>query len=530
MNRMRKSMSVAVLAAVGAAGVMFGNGLLRDVQFARAEGQVQTSREELSKAEDLSTVFRNVGKVVEPSVVNIEVHKTVKNTMHHSLPFNDDQLRQFFKDHGQDLPDMPNNDNGNGNGGDDEGSLDEIGTGSGVIMEVDGSDAYILTNNHVAGGADEMTVTLSDGKQIKGAKTVGADPKSDLAVVKIKADHLIPAEWGDSDQLQKGDWIMAFGSPFGYIGSMTHGIVSATNRHDVGILDRQQGYENFIQVDAPINPGNSGGPLVDVHGKVVGINTAIASRSGGFQGIGFAIPSDQAKVVYEQLKAHGKMVRGYLGVGIASVDDPRVGKIAESFGYTKSDGVIVQQTFEGTPATGKLEEGDIITAMNGKAVKDVQQLRNAVADTAPGKEITFSVFRDKKNQDVKIKIGEQPEEMGLPTHGKHGANSDQNNADNGKSSVGLGLTDISDELRERFGIDANIKGALVREVDPKSPAAKEGIRPGDVITKVGSDTVTSAKEAKEALSNADLSKGVRLYVVSKDASRFVFLQSDKSDK
>ena len=206
---------------------MFGNGLLRDVQYAHAAAQVQTSREELSKAEDLSTVFRNVGKVLEPSVVQIQVHKTVKNTMQHSLPFNDDQLRKFFHDHGQDMPDLP--DNG------DDGSYDEIGTGSGVIMEVDGSDAYIVTNNHVAGGADEMTVTLADGTEVKNAKTIGADPKSDLAVVKIQADHLIPAEWGDSSQLQKGDWIMAFGSPFGYVGSMTHGIVSALNR-DVGIL------------------------------------------------------------------------------------------------------------------------------------------------------------------------------------------------------------------------------------------------------------------------------------------------------
>ena len=513
MKRFRKTMSVVVLGAVGAAGVMFGNGLLRDVQYAHAAAQVQTSREELSKAEDLSTVFRNVGKVLEPSVVQIQVHKTVKNTMQHSLPFNDDQLRKFFKDHGQDMPDLP--DNG------DDGSYDEIGTGSGVIMEVDGSDAYIVTNNHVAGGADEMTVTLADGTEVKNAKTIGADPKSDLAVVKVHADHLIPAEWGDSSQLQKGDWIMAFGSPFGYVGSMTHGIVSALNR-DVGII--RQGYENFIQVDAPINPGNSGGPLVDVHGKVVGINTAIASRSGGFQGIGFAIPSNQAKAVYEQLKAHGKVVRGWLGVAIASVNDPNENKVAQSFGYTKNEGVIVQQVLPGTPSTGKLEEGDIITALNGKEVKDVHQLRNQIAMTEPGKDITLSVFRDKRTSDVTIKLGEQPANLSLSSRNGQG----DENADNSKtSSVGLGLTDLSDDLRDRFGIDADVKGALVRQVDPRSPAAKEGIRPGDVITKVGNKSVSSADEAKDALSKADLSKGVRLYVVSKDASRFVFLQSEK---
>src|SRR5205823_4528785 len=162
-------------------------------------------------------------------------------------------------------------------------------------------------------------------------------------------------------QLDRGDWVLAFGSPFGYVGSMTHGVVSALNRQ-AGILG-QQGYENFIQVDAPINPGNSGGPLVNVRGEIVGVNTAIASRSGGFQGIGFAIPSNQAKFVYEQLKAHGKVTRGWLGVGIASVNDPRVTKLAESFGYDKSTGVFVQQVMPDTPASGKLHEGDVITAL-----------------------------------------------------------------------------------------------------------------------------------------------------------------------
>src|SRR5688500_11587913 len=175
-------------------------------------------------------------------------------------------------------------------GGDDEedgGLFEQQGTGSGVIIEVDGSKGFIVTNNHVAGGATEMVITLADGREIKNGKLLGADPKTDLALIEIKADRLVPAKWGDSDQLQKGDWIMAFGSPFGYVGSMTHGIVSALNRNNVGILGRQ-GYENFIQVDAPINPGNSGGPLVNTRGEVVGINTAIASRTGSFAGIGFA--------------------------------------------------------------------------------------------------------------------------------------------------------------------------------------------------------------------------------------------------
>ncbi len=521
MNRWKKSVSVLVLAGVGATGFMFGNGLLRDAQFAQAEAQVQTSREQLSKAEDLSSVFRNVGKAVEPSVVQIDVKKTIKPTgMHGNIP--DDMLKRFFPDRdGDGKPDLPE---GFGdNGGDDEMPFDQIGTGSGVIMEVSGSTGYILTNNHVAGNADEMTVELNDGRTLKNAKLVGADPKSDLAVVKIEADHLIAAKWGDSSSLQKGDWVMAFGSPFGYVGSMTHGIVSALNR-DVGILRSSMGYENFIQVDAPINPGNSGGPLVDVHGNVIGINTAIASRSGGFQGIGFAIPSNQAKFVYDSLKAHGKVTRGWLGVAIASVNDPRVTKLAESFGYDKADGVFVQQVMDDTPATGKLQEGDVVTAMNGKPVKDVHELRNAIASVAPNTEVTLTVFRDKKSQDVKIKVGEQPEDMKLGSRGTSGQGEDQ--AAPSKGTLGLALGDLSDDLRNRYGIESSVKGAIVREVDPKGPAAREGIRPGDVITKVGSQSVNNAKDAKEAIKAGDITKGIRLYVVGRDASRFVFIQQD----
>src|SRR5687767_8629570 len=408
MNRLQKLTSAFVLSGVAVGGWMVGSGVVADVQFTRAQSQVQTSREQLATAQDLSSAFREVGKVVEPSTVRIDVRKTVKGVSR-SLPFHDDELfKKMFPDRdGDGEPDMPEG------WGDRE--FDQSGTGSGVIMEVDGSTAYILTNNHVAGDAEEMIITLSDGRQLKTGKVVGTDPKTDLAVVKVEAERLIPAKWGDSSQVQKGDWIVAFGSPFGYVGSMTHGIVSALNRQTSanggrGILG-QLGYENFIQVDAPINPGNSGGPLVNLKGEVVGINTAIASRSGGFQGIGFAIPSNQAKYVFAQLKSNGKVTRGWLGVGIASVNDPRIVKLAEDFGYTKNEGVFVQQVMPDTPATGKLRHGDIITAMNGKPVKDVQELRNHIAEVAPDTEVTLSVFREGKTEDVKLKVGAQPDEM-----------------------------------------------------------------------------------------------------------------------
>src|SRR3954462_3324778 len=316
--------------------------------FALAEEKREEVRAGLSHAEDLATAFRSVGKVVEPSVVNIQVRK--KGPDIRSLPIDPDDLRKFFPKgpDGEDL--VPKNfrnprGGGQGNPGDQDSPdddtfemPDQIGTGSGVIMEYNDGKGYILTNNHVAGAAEELTITLSDGREFHNGKVLGTDPKTDLAVIEIKADRLSPAKWGNSDDLQKGDWIMAFGSPFGYVGSMTHGIVSALNRQ-AGILGAA-GYESFIQVDAPINPGNSGGPLVNLHGEVVGINTAIASQSGGFQGIGFAIPSNQAKFIYTALKEKGKVTRGWLGVSIKDVaKDPG---LAASFGYKAEKGVFVQ--------------------------------------------------------------------------------------------------------------------------------------------------------------------------------------------
>ena len=527
MNRLKKLTSVFLLSGVAVGGWMVGSGVVAEVQFARAQAQVQTSREQLATAQDLSSAFREVGKAVEPSVVRIDVRKTVKGVSR-SLPFGDDELfKKMFPDRdGDGEPDMPEG------WGDRE--FDQAGTGSGVIMEVNGSTAFILTNNHVAGGAEEMIITLSDGRQLKSGKVVGTDAKTDLAVVKLEADRLIPAKWGDSSSVQKGDWIVAFGSPFGYVGSMTHGIVSALNRQTSanggnGILGRM-GYENFIQVDAPINPGNSGGPLVNLKGEVVGVNTAIASRSGGFQGIGFAIPSNQAKYVFGQLKSSGKVTRGWLGVGIASVNDPSIVKLAEDFGYTKNEGVFVQQVMPKTPAADKLKRGDIITGMNGKPVKDVQQLRNHIAEVAPDTEVTLNVFRDGKTEDVKLKVGEQPDEMTLAgeTRGSRGGRggSDAKDESGVSGKLGIGLGDASEELAQKFGIEASQQGAVVVEVDPKSPAAREGIRPGDVITEVGKTAVKNAKEARDALAKADLNKGVRLYVVSRDGSRFVFVSSD----
>ncbi len=529
MNRFKKSLAALTLGASGVAACLVGANLVQNVKFAHAREEVESTRQQLATVNDLAVVFRNVGKVVEPSVVNIQVHKTIK-TGPRALPFDEDTLRKFFPDRnnggGDAKPDAPDN-----GGGDEEGSAEQIGTGSGVIMEVQGGSGYILTNNHVAGGATELTVTLADGRVIKPSqvKVLGADPKSDLAVVKIEADRLIAAKWGNSDELERGDWVMAFGSPFGYIGSMTHGIVSALNRQ-AGILASQQGYENFIQVDAPINPGNSGGPLTNLHGEVVGINTAIASRSGGFQGIGFAIPSNQAKMVYAALKDKGKVVRGWLGVSISDVahDLP----LAKSFGYNEEGGVLIQETFANTPATGKLQRGDIVTELGGKKVENVQQLRNIVASTAPGADLKFTVWRDNKTQEVSIKIGEQPEDLAAVatrSGGKAGPNA---SADNQKSAeaLGLRLASPSDDILQKYGLSDVKEGAIVIRVAPRSPAAKAGIREGDVITRVGGKTVANAEEAVDSITKQRTDKGIRFYVTNATGSRFVFVDDPQGDK
>ena len=499
--------------------------------FALAEEKREEVRAGLSHAEDLATAFRSVGKVVEPSVVNIQVRK--KGPDIRSLPIDPDDLRKFFPKgpDGEDLiPKNFRNPRGGGqpNPGDqdqDDDTFempDQIGTGSGVIMEYNDGKGYVLTNNHVAGAAEELTITLADGREFHNGKVLGTDPKTDLAVIEIKADRLSPAKWGNSDELQKGDWIMAFGSPFGYVGSMTHGIVSALNRQ-AGILGAA-GYESFIQVDAPINPGNSGGPLVNLRGEVVGVNTAIASHSGGFQGIGFAIPSNQAKYVYTALKEKGKVIRGWLGVGISDV--AKEPKVAESFGYERHTGVLVRQIIKDTPAAGKLQPGDIISAVNGKDVASVQELRNSIAAMPPGEQVKMKVFRGGKEQDVTIKLGEQPENLLAMRGNPREERTPQRDTTTSADALGIKVQSLTAEMAKRNNLELQ-SGAVVMRVNRNSPAAKAGLIPGDVITQVGKTTIESADDLVSALEKEDLKKGVRLYVTNGDASRFVVVTSEK---
>ena len=524
----KRFLSLSLAASAFGFGYL-GYNYTQNRSFALAEEKREEVRAGLSHAEDLASAFRTVGHVVEPSVVNIQVRK--KGPDVRSLQIDPQDLRKFFPNVPDDeLPNLPKNFRAPKGApadpdSEDDGTFempDQIGTGSGVIMEYNDGKGYILTNNHVAGAAEELTITLADGREFHNGKVLGTDPKTDLAVIEIKADRLSPAKWGNSDDLQKGDWIMAFGSPFGYVGSMTHGIVSALNRQ-AGILG-SAGYESFIQVDAPINPGNSGGPLVNLHGEVVGINTAIASHSGGFQGIGFAIPSNQAKFIYSALKEKGKVVRGWLGVSIRDVAKDL--KVAKSFNYDGHTGVLVYQVLPETPAIGRLNPGDIITAINGKEVQSVQELRNAIAAMPPGEQVKMSIFRNGKTQDVTVKLAEQPDNLLAMRPNPREERAPKSEAITSADALGVKVQTLTPEIAKKNNWDLK-SGAVVMRVTRNSPAERAGLSTGDVITQVGKTTIETADELVSALEKEDLKKGVRLYVTHGDVSRFVVVSSEK---
>ena len=298
---------------------------------------------------------------------------------------------------------------------------------------------------------------------------------------------------------------------------MTHGVVSALHRQ-AGILGRD-GYENFIQVDAPINPGNSGGPLVNVHGDVVGINTAIATQSGGFQGNRLRHPRQPgASHLLKRCATRGKIVRGWLGVGI--VDVSKVPGEAKSSGYEGNTGALVQEVMRDTPSSGKLQPGDVIVSLNGKRIKDMDQFRESIGHGCPpGTEVTLGIFRDGKQEDVKVKLGQQPGGSSL-------AVASEGSSHKAAHQMGMRLLDLNSDLASKYGLTGQ-SGALVVQVNPSSPAAEAGIQPGDLITRVNGKAVTNATQAAEALSKADLKKGVRLNLANREGTKFAFIQPEK---
>jgi len=382
--------------------------------------------------------------------------------------------------------------------------------GSGFIVDPSG---LIVTNNHVIANAEQITVTLSDDTTLQ-AEVIGRDAVTDLALLKVEPKALLPAaSWGDSTKARVGDWVLAIGNPFGLGGTVTSGIISATAR------DIHSGpYDDFLQTDASINRGNSGGPMFNLSGEVIGINTAIFSPSGGSIGIGFAIPSAFARPIIDQLKATGKVERGWIGARIQPVTDD----IAEAVGLDKSRGAMIGAIDAASPAAqAKLQPGDVILAFDGKPIERSRQLPRLVADTAPETVVKLSVWRDGKDQEVEIKVAALNPNRPAPPPPEPEKPKPPPSID----ALGLKLTKLTAELRKQFSLPETAKGVVITEVPQNSPGAAQGLRPGDLVVAVGHDAVRSLEEMQQKVAAAKKSgrKNALLRVEREGNTRFIAL-------
>lgn len=388
--------------------------------------------------------------------------------------------------------------------------------GSGFIVDPDG---YVVTNNHVIDGADEIFVLLQDDTRLP-AKLLGTDPKTDIALLKVETSQSLPfVKFGDSAQSRVGDWVMAIGNPFGLGGTVTAGIVSARGR-DI----RSGPYDNYIQTDASINRGNSGGPMFNMDGDVIGINTAIFSPTGGSVGIGFAVPSSTAKPVVEQLREFGRTKRGWLGVRIQVVSP----EIAETLGLDSAKGALVSSVIEGGPAeAAKIQAGDVILTFDGKEVGEMRSLPRIVAGTNVGSNVDVDLWRKGRKVSVKVNIEEleEAETAGLMDEPKPEMRAD----DEAIKSLGLTLSTITPPLTDKYELKTDQRGVLVTDVLGDSSAAEKGVRPGDVIVEVGQQEVQSPKDVAARVDQArkDGKKSVLLLVESREGLRFVALRIDQ---
>jgi serine protease Do len=436
----------------------------------------------------LNSSVAPIVKKVAPSVVKIEVTIGPKESPMNGIP-DDPFFRQFF-------------------GGRKMFSPAQHGVGSGVIVTRDG---YILTNNHVVDDADEVKVSLQDGRVFT-AKVIGKDPKSDVAVVKIDAKDLPAITFADSDTCEVGDLVLAVGNPFGIGQSVTRGIVSAKDRAAMD-LD----YQDFIQTDAAINPGNSGGALVDADGRLIGINTAIYSRSGGNQGVGFAIPTDLARGLMESLIKYGKVTRGYLGVMIQDINP----SLAKEFNLKDDNGALVGDVVpDGPAAKAGLKSGDVIEKFNGKEVTDSQHLKIEVARVAPGDTAPVQVLRDGSDKTFHVRIKALPGSEEVAGNGA-------GDSDKSDTLQGVAVTDLDSQAREQFHIPEQIKGAVVTQVDPNSAAAEAGLKPGDVIIEINRHEVASADDAVR-LTQHQKDRTTLLHVWSENGSHYMVVDESNA--
>jgi len=504
-RRSARTSLIIWLAGIAVVAASYRFNFVGRVAYAFEKGKLQADVEHLetilpgdvANLEKISHSFSLIADAVKPSVVHIIAKSTDRKL--------NDQMKQMFGDRAPIRP--------------------RSGTGSGVIID---SDGHIVTNNHVIADAEKITVSLYDGRKYT-AHVVGADPKTDIAVVQIKAPHLHPARFGDSDKMRVGFLVLAIGSPFRLDHTVSHGIVSAMERHDV-IEDIE--YNGFLQTDAPINPGNSGGPLINTRGEIVGINTAIATESGGNMGVGFAIPSNTVKLVSNMLKTGQPVVRGYLGVSIRPLELD----VAQSYGLSEPAVLVTGVLEEGPAGKGGLREHDILTAVDDRPVRSSEELQRVIAMTDPGRTVTLRVLRNEANEDIKVRIEAQPQNFSTrtslsnikrPRDGQDADASAPNSAptndqdDTGFMGLGFEVDTVTPDLIERFNLDRGIQnGAVITQIDPLSEAYDAGLRMHYVVTKVAGQRITNKDELSAALSDSLLSKGVRIWVRQRDGTGF----------
>lgn len=456
-------------------------------------------------AQELSASFRHVAAQVLPSVVSISTRTKAREMdvddsnplFGENSPFrdffgNDPRLRELFRNQQRGRRQVPQ----------------QRGMGSGFIIDKSG---IILTNNHVVRDADEVVVTLHDGRKFT-ATNIKTDPRTDVAILRIEgAKDLKAAKLGDGSDVQVGDWVLAVGSPFGYDLTVTAGIISAKSR-GIGAVER----EDFLQTDAAINPGNSGGPLLNLDGEVIGINTAISSRSGGYDGIGFAIPIQIAHWVSDQLVKSGSVTRGYLGIRNQALDD----ELAKQFRVEAREGVIVRDVVPNSPAEkAGLEPGDVILSVNDKKIADPRALQQLIERLDIGKEYPIQVMREGKPVDLKVTIAELPANFGqsaaIESPKLHGQEF---------GDLGLKVETLTPELAKQFGFES-AKGVVVLDVRQDSAASNAGVKQGDLVEKVGTTAVTTVDEFNAAVKAHSLKDGIVLHVRTAEGKRFVILKS-----
>jgi len=458
------------LAATAAAAII-SSALLTQIVLAQNTAK-PTAADDLQSARALSRAFQRVSKQIEPAVVHITAVRHVPE-----MEGNGFYVRPTGK------------------------TVDQaIGFGSGVLVDPSG---IILTNNHVVEVGDSHRAKLTDGREFD-AIVVGRDPLTDLAVVRIKnapPNEVFPtAPMGDSDSVEVGDWVIAIGSPFGFANTVTTGIVSAKSRSGVSLPGAsRESYQDFIQTDAAINPGNSGGPLLDLEGRVIGINSAIATRAGGSEGIGFAIPMQIAKAVMESILKSGRVVRGWAGLDFEELTTARL----KQMGVKEEGGVLVSRVYENAPAAAAgFQTGDIITRYNGRPMSRFSTLRAAISVTPPGTKSTFEILRDGKTKTVKVDIADWS------------ANEAQNLGGKYSDRFGGIIRTIDPEIRQAFGRGfGNIRGVVVQKLDLAGPGAGSGFEEGDIIVEINETPTRTAEEFKDILDQSDLKRGVKMSVI-----------------